>query len=164
VCVAALAGLSLAVPTDREDEFQRHQYVSKFARSAAVAAVDLTNGGVLEADPATADRLNLGTGAACPVAGKLPHIVMVFDESSFDVTMMPNVKVGANYRERFRSSDGKARAFLVEGAGGPSWYTEYNVLTGLAARCYGRLTESVTRFAAGRGKRGVPYALCASGY
>src|SRR5215813_3952170 len=92
LCLAALAALSLAVPTDREDEFYPHQYVSKFARSAAVAAVDLTTGGVLEADPATADRLNLGTGAACP--GKLPHIVMVFDESSFDVTMMPNVKVG----------------------------------------------------------------------
>src|SRR5262249_38319498 len=88
-----LARLSLAVPTDREDEFYPHQYVSKFARSAAVAAVDLTNGGVLEADPATADQLNLGTGAACAPGRKLPHIVMVFDESSFDVTMMPNVKV-----------------------------------------------------------------------
>src|SRR5262245_41651297 len=162
LCLTALAGLSLAVPTDREDEFHRRQYVSKFARSAAVAAIDLTTGGVLEADPATADRLNLGTGAACP--GKLPHIVMVFDESSFDVTMMPNVKVGANYRERFRSSDGKTRAFVVEGAGGPSWYTEYNVLTGLSARSYGRFAESVTRLAAGRVKRGLPYALRECGY
>src|SRR5262245_50119763 len=34
LCLAALAGLSLAVPTDREDEFYPHQYVSKFARSA----------------------------------------------------------------------------------------------------------------------------------
>ena len=33
--------LSLAVPADRDDEFVPHQYVSKFARSAAVAAVDL---------------------------------------------------------------------------------------------------------------------------
>ena len=68
LCLAALAGLSLTVPTDREDEFYPHQYVSKFARSASVAAVDLTTGGVLDADPATADRLNLGTGAACSVA------------------------------------------------------------------------------------------------
>src|SRR5262249_60651765 len=56
LCVAALAGLSLAVPTDREDEFHRHQYVSKFARSAAVAALDLTNGGGVGADPPTTDR------------------------------------------------------------------------------------------------------------
>src|SRR6516162_1636273 len=164
LCLAALAGLSLAVPTDREDEFYPHQYVSKFARSAAVAAVDLTTGGVLEADPATGDRLNLGTVGACPAGRKLPHIVMVFDESSFDVTMMPDVKVAANYHERFRSSDGKTRAFVVEGAGGPSWYTEYNVLTGLSVRSYGRFAESVTRLAAGRVKRGLPYALRQCGY
>ena len=164
LCLAALAALSLTVPTDREDEFYPHQYVSKFARSAAIAAVDLTNGGVFEADPATVDRLNLGTVAACPPGRKLPHIVMVFDESSFDVTMLPNVKVAANYRERFRSSDGKTRAFVVEGAGGPSWYTEYNVLTGLSVRSYGRFAESVTRLAAGRVKRGLPYALRQCGY
>src|SRR5215468_8155270 len=164
LCLAALAALSLTVPTDREDEFYPHQYVSKFARSAAVAAVDLSNGGVLEADPATGDRLNLGTVGACPPGRKLPHIVMVFDESSFDATMMPNVKVAANYHERFRSSDGKRRAFVVEGAGGPSWYTEYNVLTGLSVRSYGRFAESVTRLAAGRVKRGLPYALRHCGY
>src|SRR5262252_6062726 len=164
LCLAALAALSLAVPTDREDEFYPHQYVSKFARSAAVAAVDLTNGGVFEADPATGKRLNVGTVGACPPGRKLPHIVMVFDESSFDVTMMPNVKVAADYRERFRSSDGKTRAFVVEGAGGPSWYTEYNVLTGLSVRSYGRFAESVTRLAAGRVKRGLPYALRQCGY
>jgi hypothetical protein len=164
LCLVALAGLSLAVPTDREDEFYPHQYISKFARSASVAAFDLMTGGVLEADTAIADRLDLGTGAACKAGRKLPHIVMVFDESSFDATMMPNVKVPPNYRERFRSSDGKTRAFVVEGAGGPSWYTEYNVLTGLSVRSYGRFAESVTRLAAGRVKRGLPYALRKCGY
>jgi len=164
LCLAALAALSLAVPTDREDEFYPHQYVSKFARSAAVAAVDLSTGGVLEADPASADRLNLDTGAACEASRKLPHIIMVFDESSFDATMLPGVKVPPNYRDRFRSSDGKTRAFVVEGAGGPSWYTEYNVLTGLSARSYGRFAESVTRLAAGRVKRGLPHVLRKCGY
>src|SRR5262249_32590898 len=101
---------------------------------------------------------------ACPPGRKLPHIVMVFDESSFDVTMMPNVKVAADYRERFRSSDGKTRAFVVEGAGGPSWYTEYNVLSGLSVRSYGRFAESVTRLAGGGVKRGLLYALRECGY
>jgi len=67
-------------------------------------------------------------------------------------------------RKRFRSSDGNIRAFVVEGAGGPSWYTEYNVLTGLSARSYGRFAESVTRLAAGRVKRGLPAALRKCGY
>jgi len=159
LCLLALVGLSFAVPTDREDEFYPHQYVSKFARSAAVAAVDLTTGSVLETDGAIADRLSPVAGTACQPSRKHPHIVMVFDESSFDATMMPGVKVPPNYRERFRSSDGKTRAFVVEGAGGPSWYTEYNVLTGLSARSYGRFAESVTRLAAGHVRRGPALRL-----
>jgi hypothetical protein len=164
LCLVALAALSFAVPTDREDEFAPHQYVSKFARSAAVAAVDLATRGVLEADAGLPDRASLAPGQACQPSRKLPHIVMVFDESSFDATMMPGVKVGADYHARFRSSDGRMRSFVVEGAGGPSWYTEYNVLTGLSVRSYGRFAESVTRLAAGRVKRGLPYALRACGY
>src|SRR5919198_3015114 len=74
LCLAALVALSLAVPTDREDEFLRHQYVSKFARSAAVAAVDLATGSVLEADGATADRLPLAAGTACDPSPQLPPI------------------------------------------------------------------------------------------
>ena len=50
VCFCALTALSLAEPTDREDEFDLHQYVSKFARSGAVSVVDLITKGVLEAD------------------------------------------------------------------------------------------------------------------
>jgi phosphoglycerol transferase MdoB-like AlkP superfamily enzyme len=166
LCPLALGGLSFALPMDREDEFIPHQYVSKFVRSGVVAAVDLMTRGVLEADATAADRLdlNLANAGMCDTSRKLPHIVMVFDESSFDATMLPNVKVPQGYQERFRSSDGKSRAFVVEGAGGPSWYTEYNVLTGLSVRSYGRFAESVTRLAAGRVKRGLPYALRQCGY
>jgi hypothetical protein len=164
ICLAALAGLSFALPLDREGEFHRHQFVSKFARSGVVAIVDLMTRGVLEADPAIADRLPVANGGTCEAGRKLPHIVMVFDESSFDITMMPNVKVPPNYHDRFRSSDGKTRSFVVEGAGGPSWYTEYNVLSGLSVRSYGRFADSVTRLAAGRVKRGLPHALRKCGY
>jgi hypothetical protein len=52
----------------------------------------------------------------------------------------------------------------VEGAGGPSWFTEYNVLTGLSVRSYGWFAESVTRIAAGRIERGLPFALRRCGY
>jgi hypothetical protein len=161
---AALAALSFALPIDREDEFYDHNYVSKFARSGAVAAVDLMTRGVLEADAAIPDGLRLANAAPCEVAGKLPHIVMVFDESSFDVTALPGVEVPPNYQDHFRSFDGKQRSFVVEGAAGPSWYTEYNVLAGLSVRSYGRFAESVTRIAAGRVNRGLPYALRRCGY
>ena len=67
-------------------------------------------------------------------------------------------------RDHFRSFDGKARSLLVEATGGPTWYSEYNVLTGLSARSYGRFKFNVTRIAAGRVERGLPQALRRCGY
>jgi hypothetical protein len=163
-CFVALAALSFAVPLDREDEFEPHQYVSKFARSGAVGVVDLATRGILEAEPAVPDRLQPAGFPPCDAGGNRPHIVMVLDESSFDASMMPGTIVPASYQERFRSADGKLRSLVVEGAGGPTWYTEYNVLTGLSVRSYGRFAESVTRLATGRVKRGLPDILRKCGY
>ena len=68
------------------------------------------------------------------------------------------------YGAHFKSFDGKERNFLVEGNGGPSWFTEYNVLEGLSARSFGRFAYFVTRIAAGRVNRGLPAALRHCGY
>ena len=84
--------------------------------------------------------------------------------SSFDARAIPGVTVPAGYGAHFKSDDGKQRSFMVEGAGGPSWYTEYNVLTGLSVRSYGRFADFVTRIAAGRVERGLPQALRRCGY
>ncbi len=84
--------------------------------------------------------------------------------SSFDIRAIPEVKVPADYGAHFKSSDGKQRSLIVEGAGGPSWFTEYNVLTGLSARSYGRFADFVTRIAAGRVERGLPHTLGKCGY
>jgi hypothetical protein len=89
---------------------------------------------------------------------------MVHDESSFDIRRVPGVHVPPGYGAHFQSFDGKERNFIAEGAGGPSWYTEYNVLAGLSARSFGRFAYFVTRIAAGRVERGLPHALERCGY
>ena len=157
-CFAALVALALAVPSDPWDEFYAENYVSKFARSGVTAVGDLMTRGMLDSDATTPDRLASAAGTTCTVS-KPPHIIMVFDESSFDIRAVPGVKVPAGYGEHFKSFDGKQRSLIVEGAGGPSWFTEYNVLTGLSARSYGRFADFVTRIAAGRVERGLPQAL-----
>ena len=101
---------------------------------------------------------------ACHPARKLPHIILLHDELSFDITAAPGIKVPAGYQHHFQSLDGKARKLIVEGVGGPSWFTEYNVLTGLSARSYGRFATSVTRIAAGHLNRGLPLSLSRCGY
>ena len=165
LCFAVLAGLSLLSSLDREDEFFDRNFVSKFARSTAAAVIDLTTGQLLESDARAAGRLDPAAAEPeCPTDQKRPHIFLVLDESSFDATLMPGIKVPANYRNHFRSFDGKERRLVVEGAGGPTWYTEYNVLTGLSSRSYGRFAEGVTRIAAGRVNRGLPHVLRHCGY
>ncbi len=68
------------------------------------------------------------------------------------------------YGRHFNSFDGKERSFLVEAAGGPTWFAEYSVLTGLSARSFGRFAYFVTRIAAGRVERGLPHVLRRCGY
>jgi hypothetical protein len=162
-CLAALTGVALAVPYDLYDDFYSANYVSKFARSGVVGIVDLYMRGYLESD-AVAATAPLAADDSCRRAGRTPHIVMVFDEGSFDITAIPGVRVWPNYSEHFRSFDGKARTLLVEGAGGPSWYTEYNVLSGLSVRSFGRFADFVTRIAADRVERGLPRTLRRCGY
>jgi hypothetical protein len=164
VCAAALAGLSLAVPMDRERAFEGAHYVSQFAHSGVLALYDLTNHGLLDSDSSTGDHLASGAPPACKAGQRLPHIVLVLDESSFDISVVPGVKVPAGYHDQFRSFDGKLRSFMVEGAGGPTWYTEYNVLSGLSARSFRHFAEFVTRIAAGRVTRSLPNALHNCGY
>jgi phosphoglycerol transferase MdoB-like AlkP superfamily enzyme len=161
-CLAGLVVLALIFPNDPWEEFYSENYFSKFTRSGVTAVGDLMIRGVLESDAAVSERL----AAASPVctASKPPHIIMVFDESSFDIRAIPDVKVPPGYGPHFKSDDGKQRALIVEGAGGPSWYTEYNVLTGLSVRSYGRFADFVTRIAAGRVERGLPQTLRRCGY
>jgi hypothetical protein len=163
-CFVMLTGLSLAVPSDPYDEFYSGNYVSKFARSGVTGAFDLLTRGYLESDATATERLDMAAAEGCRPTARLPHIIMIFDESSFDISAIPGIKLPPDYRSHFRSSDGKQRTLLVEGAGGPSWYTEYNVLAGLSVRSYGRFADFVTRVAADRVERGLPRALRRCGY
>ena len=164
VCLAGLAGVSFAIPSDPYNEFYTGQYVSKFARSGVTAVSEYFTRGLLEADAIVTDRMKLAPAGTCRSTGQVPHIVMVFDESSFDLSVAPGVKLPPDYRRHFASLDGKIRTLIVEGVGGPSWFTEYNVLTGLSVRSYGRFADFVTRIAAGRVERGLPHVLRRCGY
>jgi hypothetical protein len=164
ICLAVLTALSFAVTHDREEEFWDENYVSKFARSGATALTELMVRGIIESDLSAADRLSAAALGMCRPHGRPPHIVVILDESSFDASMVPGLKLPEDYGRNFLSNDGRQRSFVVEGAGGPTWYTEYNVLAGLSARSYGRFAEFVTRVAAGRVERGLPQALRRCGY
>jgi hypothetical protein len=158
-----LIGISAVVPNDPWEEFYAENYFSKYMRSALSSTADLMTRGMLDKAASADTRLDAPSSAPCTVE-KPPHIIYIHDESSFDARAIPGIKVPTGYGDYFKSSDGKVRSLLVEGPGGPSWYTEYNVVTGLSARSFGRFVDSATRIAVGRIERGLPLALKRCGY
>jgi Sulfatase len=159
ISALALIAISLSCPTDLREDFISQSYVSKFARTAVETIHELSSRGYLEAANDTSGRLTGAGSFVCHPTRKLPHIILLHDESSFDITAAPGVKVPSGYGDHFRSFDGRERKLVVEGVGGPSWFTEYNVLTGLSVRSFGRFATSVTRIAAGHVRRGLPRLL-----
>jgi hypothetical protein len=162
--VAALTGYAFAWPDEAWRGYYDDGYLSKFSRSGVTAVSDFLNYGFMESDAVAADHLKVPLLDSCHPAGRRPHIIMIHDESSFDISKAARVKVPPGYGSHFDSFDGKARTFMTEGNGGPSWYTEYNVLAGLSSRSFGRFSYFVTRIASGRVERGLPLALRRCGY
>ena len=163
-CLAALVGSAVMWPDEAWRGYYDDSYLSKFAISGVTAVSDVVSHGFMQSDPVAAEHLRLPALDACHLSGRRPHIIMIHDESSFDIRAAAGVKVPRDYGQHFVSFDGKSRTFMTEGNGGPSWYTEYNVMAGLSSRSFGRFSYFVTRIASGRVARGLPLALRRCGY
>ncbi len=163
-CLACLSAFSLTWPQEDWRGYYDDNYVSKFTRSGVIAVSDFVNYGFMDAAASAGERLKLPIEDSCHPAGRRPHIVMIHDESSYDIRSASQIKVPKGYGSHFVSGDGKVRKFLAESNGGSSWLTEYNVLTGLSTRSFGRFAYFVTRIAGNRVERGLPLALRRCGY
>jgi hypothetical protein len=163
-CLAALVLYSFTWPDEAWRGYYDDGYLSKFSRSGVTAVSDFVNYGFMESAAAIPERLKVPLLDSCHPAGRRPNIIMVHDESSFDIRTADGIKVPPGYGNHFKSFDGKERKFLAESNGGPSWFTEYNVLAGLSSRSFGRFAYFVTRIASGRVERGLPLALRRCGY
>src|SRR3954462_9698647 len=163
-CLAALVGHAFAWPDEAWRGYYDDGYLSKFSRSGVTAVSDFINYGFMESAASVPERLKVPLVDSCHPAGRRPNIIMIHDESSFDIRAADGIKVPPGYGNHFRSWDGKERRFLAESNGGPSWFTEYNVLAGLSSRSFGRFAYFVTRIASGRVERGLPLALRRCGY
>jgi Sulfatase len=164
VCMMLIAAFAAAVPEQPWEPFQGVNHISNLARSGAVAVSHLVSTGWIEADAKSSGKLPGLPATPCEPPARRPHVILLLDESSFDITAAPNVKVPDGYRDYFKSVDGRQRTFVAEATGGPTWYTEYNVLAGLSAQSFGNLKFYVTRIASGRVKRGLPLSLRRCGY
>jgi hypothetical protein len=163
--LAAIVALSIAVPEQPWEPFQGVNHISNLARSGVASASQLASTGWLEVEAKSPGEMPMpAASAGCAASARRPHIIMLLDESSFDIRAAPGIKVPAGYGDLFKSIDGRQRTFVAEATGGPTWYTEFNVLSGLSVRSFGKMKFYVTRIAAGRIARGLPKALRDCGY
>jgi phosphoglycerol transferase MdoB-like AlkP superfamily enzyme len=162
--LAAIVALSIAVPERPWEPFQGVNHISNLARSGVASASQLASDGWLEAAAKSPGETIAVASTGCAASARRPHIIMLLDESSFDIRAAPGIKVPGGYGDLFKSIDGRQRTFVAEATGGPTWYTEFNVLSGLSVRSFGKMKFYVTRIAAGRIARGLPMALRHCGY
>ena len=101
-CLAALVGYSIAWPDEAWRGYYDDGYLSKFARSGVTAVSDFIHFGFMESDAAGVERLNVPLLDACHPAGRRPHIIMIHDESSFDIRQAQGIKVPAALRQPFQ--------------------------------------------------------------
>ena len=78
--VGVLSALSLTNPMQRDKAFESVNFISQFARSGVLAAVDLSTRGLLDSDAMVRGGLPATDAGGCTSAQRLPHIVMVLDE------------------------------------------------------------------------------------
>src|SRR5262245_57817051 len=97
VCLGGLVAVSLAFPQQDWEAWFGDSYVSKFARSGVSAVAGMMTQGYLESDATVTDRLKTVPEATCTPAKKPPHILLVHDESSFDIRVVPGIKVPPGY-------------------------------------------------------------------
>jgi phosphoglycerol transferase MdoB-like AlkP superfamily enzyme len=165
VALLGMIGLSVPNPEQPWEPFQGVNHISNLARSGVTAVSHLAAHGWMEAEPKPlVSAARASPADTCDLTERRPHIILLLDESSFDISQAPGIKVPEGYADFFKSADGKTRTFVAEAAGGPTWYTEFNVLMGLSARSFGKMQYYVTRIAAGHISRGLPQSLKRCGY
>ena len=112
-CIAALSGLSLAFPLAGWEVFQSGGHISKFARSGVEEITELSNHGFLESDPVS-DRLRNPPDLTCHPTHKVPHIVLIHDESSYDIRIAPGHGAEQTFNFRLAENIATHRALRCE--------------------------------------------------
>src|SRR3954463_5705308 len=96
-CLAALVGCALTWPDEAWRGYYDDGYLSKFARSGVTAVSDFVNYGFMESAASVPERLKVPLVDSCHPAGRRPHIIMIHDESSFDIRQAQGVKLPPGY-------------------------------------------------------------------
>jgi Sulfatase len=136
-------------------------FVSDFLASTRETIETLWRGQMLEAG---GDASSFAFDVTCTPTRRLPHIILIHQESLFPPALYPKLKYDQRVDALFVSQDGKRHPLRVETFGGASWLTEFSVLTGVSTHSFGNMRQFVETFTAGRLHDTVPQVLARCGY
>ena len=152
----------------RHTEFYfENAYVTFFYSSWAETAQALWRGRLIEAArPQSLDvqEARLQTPESCAPAPKLPHIILIHQESAVPPALFPTLNYDPALDTFFQSFDGSLNKLRVETFGGGSWLTEFSLLTGLSTQSFGGMRQFLQQVMAGRIHDTLPQALARCGY
>ncbi|WP_137931143.1 sulfatase-like hydrolase/transferase [Mesorhizobium comanense] len=94
---------------------------------------------------------------------RMPHIVMIMHESTFDPRHL-GVAVNGLFERFFTPPDALSGALHVDVFGGSTLQTEFSVLTGLSSLSFGNDSRYVFHLLSGRVRHTLPSALKGFGY
>jgi hypothetical protein len=114
-CLGGVVASSTAWPEMPWEPFSGVNHVSNFARSGVAQVSYLVMNDWLEADRKAVSQIQGVAHETCTPATKPPHIIMVLDESSFDITAAPGIKVPEGYKRLFQIA-GRQAAQLYRGS------------------------------------------------
>jgi Sulfatase len=174
VCaLAVFAGIAWMADTvrgqRRHTEFYfENTYVTFFYSSWSETAQALWRGRLIEAAgprPVEPQQRRLDEApAGCTPATKLPHIILIHQESVVPPALFPTLSYDRSLDPFFRSFDGKLNKLRVETFGGASWLTEFSLLTGLSTQSFGGMRQFLQQVMAGGIHDTLPQALARCGY
>jgi hypothetical protein len=93
-----------------------------------------------------------------------PTIILIMNESTFPPWLYRPESNDAIFANFFRSTDAQAHGLRVEIFGGPTWMTEFSVLTGIPSSCYGSFGAHVFYWATNQIHHSLPHYLKNYGY
>ena len=167
LCLASVASVVKGERRHTEPYFE-NVYVSFFLASWSETIAALWRGGLIEAarspPPTSPDGPSLAEPGSCVPPARLPHIILIHQESVVPPSYFPSLTYDRGLDPFFHSHDGQLRKLRVETYGGASWLTEFSVLTGFSTRSFGNMRQFVQQAMAGKVQVTLPQALAHCGY
>lgn len=167
--LAVLAGIAWTADTARghrrHTEFYfENTYVTFFYTSWSETVQALWRGRLIEAAGPRLVEPRLEVPASCAPATRLPHVILVHQESVVPPALFPTLSYDRGLDPFFHSFDGRLNKLRVETFGGASWLTEFSLLTGLSTQSFGDMRQFLQHVMASKIGDTLPHALARCGY